>query len=267
MTSSTTKVFGLIGDPIDKSISHEIHNVVMRDIGWNALYLKLPIKKDELAEMISLAKERVMVGLSVTQPLKEEVIQYLDEIDPLAQKIGAVNTLSFKEGKVFGTNTDGWGALQAIEEVTSVKGKHLVILGAGGAVKAVAYTAREHGANVTILNRTPERARALANSLDCSWGSLEEVPEQYDILINGTPHPMPIEEKAILSNVVAMDLKNQREQFEFLQVAKEKGCQVIPGQKMFLYQAIGQYRVWNDGSLDLDQVEKILTREVWKVYS
>lgn len=266
INSSKTKIFGLIGDPIDKSLSPIIHNAVFKEIGWNAIYLKIPTKKEDLAETISTAKKNKYSGLSVTQPLKEDVISYLDEIDPTAEKIGAVNTLSFRDGKIYGTNTDSIGALQAIEEVIHVKNKDVVILGAGGAVRAVAYILCEQKANVTILNRSAERAKTLAEHFKCKWGLLEDIPNHYDILINGTPHPMPINKEQIQKNAVVMDLKNQVMLCELLQCAKNQGCIIVPGYHMFLYQAIQQYKVWNDGTLNLDQVAISLKNQVLKVY-
>ena len=139
--SSSTKLFGLIGDPVDKSLSHHTHNQTMQLLGLDSLYVWMQVKEQELAQCLDYAAEMGFSGLSVTMPLKEKIVSCLDSIDPEAEKIGAVNTIVFNQQKSRGYNTDGIGALNSIQENGPVAGKTLLILGAGGASRAIAFEA------------------------------------------------------------------------------------------------------------------------------
>lgn len=239
-----TAIYGLIGDPIEKSRGHLYHNRAFQTLGLNAVYIKMKVKPKELPQFIQQAVAIGIQGLSVTIPLKEEILPFLDEIEPKAQQIGAVNTLLFKEGKIRGTNTDGLGALDAIEKRALVKGKKIVLLGAGGAARAIAFEAKTRGADVLILNRTVERAKRLAADLGCQGGRLDEVPDDYDILINASPCSMPIDPKKIRPFTLAMDVVYSPRETDFLKQAAFTQCQLIYGEEMFLNQAARQTAFW-----------------------
>jgi 3-dehydroquinate dehydratase/shikimate dehydrogenase len=191
-----TPLYGLIGDPVSQSPGHLYHNLQMQGRG---VYVKIPLKSSELSSFFQYARELPFQGLSVTIPHKEAVVPFLDEMDEEARKIGAVNTICFTDGKLQGYNTDGRAALQLMGQV---KGKKVFILGAGGAARAVAYTATEKGAEVTIWNRTRERAQRLAEEFGCSYGLIEN----YDILVNTTPLPMPIKPQGLCPGARVIDL-------------------------------------------------------------
>jgi 3-dehydroquinate dehydratase/shikimate dehydrogenase len=253
-----TAIYGLIGDPVDQSVSHDTHNHLMAILGWNAVYVKIAVKSEELRSFLQLAKELPFRGLSVTMPLKEHVLSFLDEIDPQALVIGAVNTLLFERGRIKGFNTDGSGALNALEAIEPVCGKKIVLLGAGGASRAIAFEALRRGAEVTILNRNAAKAEALAHHLHCQWGSLDRLPSiPYDILINCTPSPMPCAPSDILSNRIAMDIKTKPKDTLFLQHALIKECQLVYGYQMFVEQAVGQFALWFPQA-DSHAIRKIL---------
>lgn len=235
-----TLLYGLIGDPVDKSISDETHNFFMESMGLNAVYIKMQVKASELADFIPLAKD-LFSGLSVTMPLKEAILPFLDTIDTEALSIGAVNTIQIREGKLLGFNTDGKGALNAIEKECVVLGKHIVILGAGGAAKAVAYEAIKRGAFVTFVNRDNRKAEEVAERFSCKSSVI--VPDTYDIIINCTPS-FPLLKKEVLSTALVMDITTKPKDTPFLLAAKSKGCKVIYGYKMFLEQANLQFRHW-----------------------
>lgn len=241
--NSDTSVFGLIGDPVEQSISDVTHNCYMEEIGLNAVYVKMVVPPQDLPEFLKAAKQLPFKGLSVTMPLKEAIMPFLDTIDPEAQEIGAVNTLLFEEGKILGFNTDGKGACDAIGDVD---GKRIVLLGAGGAAKAIAYEAAKRGALVTVLNRDPERASKLGFNYD----SLDRIGHYpYDILINCTP-TMPIPPEAILPEAIVMDITTRPRETPLLQCALEKGCKVIYGEEMFLRQAAFQFKIWLYGAIN-----------------
>lgn len=252
--SPTTSLYGLIGDPVQQSIGHIVHNKVMHELHLQALYLKMRVSSEELSSWMPLAKQIGFKGLSVTMPLKETIFPYVDVIDPDAQKIGAINTLAFRGERVFGYNTDGRGALRAIEEKKAVKGCRVVLVGAGGAAKAIAYEAIKRGGDVIILNRSIERADRLAQQLGCEAGDLSQMKKEftkgYEILINCTPEKMPVESCDILSEALVMDLTVRPKETLLLALAKEKGCRVVYGEEMFLYQAIGQLMIWFQGLKD-----------------
>ncbi len=230
---ASTNVYGLIGDPVDKSLGHLCHNAVMHELKLNAVYVKFLVPKAHLDGFITEAKNAAIKGLSVTMPLKEQIIPN-----------EAVNTLVFEDGKIIGHNTDGNGALDAIEEKMKVKGKKIIIIGAGGASKAIEVEAMNRGAKVTILRRN------------------QEISGSYDILINATPDPMPIPAESILPNTIAMDIKTVPMETLFLQQAKEKNCTVIHGYEMFINQALGQFKIWFENYRDLNLVKKIIQKSV-----
>ncbi len=264
-------VYGLIGDPVDKSISDDTHNILISEWKFDAVYVKILVKANEVEEFLQLAKQLPFAGLSVTMPLKELILPYLDKIDPHALKIGAVNTLVFKNSKIFGYNTDGLGALNAIENATPVNGKQMVIIGAGGATKAIAYEALQRGAKVTILNRHADKAAKVAAQLGCKSKALDEMAEcakvGYDILINCTPVEMPISANDILPPAFVMDIKTKPKDSELLKQAKEKGCHIIYGHQMFVEQAVGQFHLWFKDQIDVNKCRAFLNTQAEKCLS
>lgn len=264
--NSHTKLYGLIGDPVDQSISDETHNSFIRASGLDAVYVKMQVSLAELSDFLHFAKQLHFHGLSVTMPLKEHILPFLDGIDPQALEIGAVNTLLFEEGKIFGFNTDGIGALNAIEKECRVKDKRIVIIGAGGAAKAIAYEARRRGGLVTIVNRDAKKALQIARRLHCNGKGLDDmaicVESGYDILINCTPTQLPIDPDYILPGATVMDITTKPKETEFLKLAKEKGCPIIYGYQMFIEQALGQFNLWFKNRFDVQESRKILEKKV-----
>ncbi len=234
--NNKTLLFGLIGNPVHRSPGHLFHNDYFRSHGINGLYLKMVIDPPELPAFFESAKRLKFGGLSVTAPLKEAVIPYLDQIDPNAQAIGAVNTIAFQEGRQVGYNTDGEAVLDLLG---SVKNKRIVVLGAGGAARAIIYTAVQKKATVVIVNRTTARAKALAHLFGCGWSS--QVPA-YDILINATSASMPIHPKNILPHSHVVDIALY--ETEFLKIAKAKECLWQNGLPIYFQQALKQQAMW-----------------------
>lgn len=225
--NSETKIFGLIGDPVTYSVGDIFHNNYYKHHNINALYIKMKVVPSELEQWLAEAKKIPFAGLSVTMPLKRAIIPYLDEIDPEAQAIGAVNTLRFHDNKMIGYNTDGIGALNAIGEV---KDKHIAILGTGGSAKAVAYEAKKRGAHLSIFSRDPKKQ------------SLHAGGTPYDILINCTPAPIP--PSFILPGILIMDIRTGPKATHLIQEAAKKGCTLIDSHEMFVAQAREQIKIW-----------------------
>ena len=242
--NANTAIYGLIGDPIENSRGHLYHNEAFAQRGVDALYIKMVVTEEELPEFFQLARALDIRGLSVTSPLKEKVLPFLDELDAHAEGSLAVNTIGFQKGRMIGVNTDGIGALDAIEKQMYVRGKTVVVLGAGGAARAVAFEAHTRGAYVLILNRTLAKAKKLALDIGCKAGGLDELPTSYDLLIQCSTDPMPIDPEKIQTGTWAMDLVYCPKETLFLQAACRKQCQIIYGQEMFLNQAALQTSFW-----------------------
>lgn len=263
--TAETKVLGLIGDPVVHSVSDRTHNCVLHDLGLDAVYVKIPVNNDELHDFLELAKRLDFHGLSVTMPLKEDVLKECSSLTDSCRKIGAVNTLLFQERALLGDNTDAKGALDVVEERFAVAGKHLVIIGAGGTAKAIAYEAHRRGAAVTILNRTIERAAVIAEEVEGAFGSLEDfaavAKQGYDVLVNCTPFGMvaewakvPIDYAAMLPGKLVLDVVVTKQLSPFLVEARAIGCDIVPGIEMFIQQAIEQFVLWFAGEVDREAI-------------
>lgn len=260
--SPTSEIYGLIGDPVSLSISDVTHNRLIQLCGLDAVYVKMQVKAEELPEFLSFAKTLPFKGLSVTMPLKELIMPLLDYIDPTAEIIGAVNTVIFHDDQISGYNTDAMGALNAIEKEMPVKGKKVIIIGAGGAAKAIIFEAIRRGAIVTIVNRDASKAHTIAEHFHCQSKALDNMgeccDEGYDILINSTPSPMPVDEKYILPKTLVMDIKTRPKETPFLICASEKGCRIIYGYRMFVEQAVGQFNIWFQKKVSLSSIAENL---------
>lgn len=250
-------IYALIGSPILQSPGHIAHNKVMQTLSLDSIYVKLEIVKEELSAFFDYAKKLPFKGLSVTIPLKEEVLDFLDAIDPEAKEIGAVNTICIKDHQLFGYNTDGMGALNALEETLLVKGKKVAVIGSGGSAKAIIYEAKKRGAVVYIFNRTEERARALARKWSLKAFPLNELKNaSYDILINTTPSP--ILKEWIRPHSLIMDISLSPLPHSFLKEATSLRCTIIGGYAMWIHQAALQYEKWLSSSEKTKEIKSIL---------
>lgn len=245
-----TKIAGLIGNPVEHSWSHIMHNAGFDELKANAVYLKFRV--DRLKEFIEYFKKLNALGFSVTIPHKIRIMEYLDGIDKKAEAIGAVNTVAVKNKKFIGYNTDCDGAMTALKEKTKLKGKNVVMLGAGGSARALAYGLKVENANATILNRTMESAKSIAEDFGFGYGSLNDLKDiDYDILINTTSvgmHPetddsiIPpnlIKKKGIVFDIVFNPFKTK-----LLKDAEKRGCIIIPGFEMLARGAALQFKLW-----------------------
>lgn len=256
--SSAHQNFGLIGSPVTMSISHITHNRVMQEFSLSSRYVKMDILPEEVEQCLFLAKKAGMLGLSVTMPLKEKVLSFVN-VDPIAQKIGAVNTLVLDKEGYRGFNTDGIGALNALEHHLKVKDKRIAILGAGGAAKAIAYEAKNRGAKVLVVNRTESKAHDLAIQLGIQGGGYAKLQSPFEVLINATASIDPIDPIAIPSHILVMDIHNRPKWTPFLLSAKERGCSIVFGYEMFIYQAVEQYRLWFP-KIDVAAIKELLKK-------
>lgn len=225
--SPQTSLYGLIGNPISQSPGHLYHNKIFQGRG---VYVKMPLLKEELSSFFLLAPLLGFKGISVTAPLKEAVIPYLDTIEEQAKKMGAVNTVVWKEGKTHGYNTDGEGALLLLGDVQN---KKILVLGTGGAARAVAYTAQKKGALVTIAGRDINKAKMLAKSFGCRGESIKTVSNDYEIFIQTTPAPFPVPSQVIVLDIALTPSSLPQEKITF------------SGMEMYIKQAELQQQIWD----------------------
>ncbi|AEH45776.1 shikimate 5-dehydrogenase [Thermodesulfatator indicus DSM 15286] len=242
--------YGIIGWPVAHSLSPAMHNAAFKSLGIRAVYGLLPLAPENLAEGIKGIRALNIKGVSVTVPHKETVMPLLDEIDPVASEIGAVNTIVNKDGRLLGFNTDWIGVKKALEEKIAISGQKAVVVGAGGAAKAVVYALIKEGASVAIYNRTFEKAKRLAQTLGGVALPWEELASASgDILIQTTSvglkedkSPVP---KEVLSRFkLVMDIVYQPLKTRLLREAEEAGCETIDGLSMLVYQGIEQFYLW-----------------------
>ena len=252
---AATKVYGVAGNPIRSSLSPLMMNTAFRRETVNAVYLALQTSKAD--DLFKLVKEIPLQGLSVTMPLKQDVIPLLERTDALSAKIGAVNTISrMADGKYYGFNTDVAGIVGPLERRLSLKGAKVLVLGAGGAARAAVFGCRDKGADVWILNRTPESAQKLARQAGAKTIRREAVAKTgFDVIINATPvgmagagtakHPLePILGPEDLTARIVFDLVYNPIETPLLRMARQKGIAVISGVEMFVQQGARQFEIW-----------------------
>lgn len=255
-------IYGLIGNPVNKSKGYILFNSLFKQYKRNDIYLNLLV--DDLENFINDFQD-MLAGFSVTMPHKQPIMNFLDVIDPVAEKIGAVNTVVNKNGKLIGYNTDMTGAIKAIQAKTQINSKHVTILGAGGAARAIAVGIVETGGTLTVLNRTLEKAQKLANKLNCDYGPLSDFEKiRTDILINTTsvgmyPHldEIPVDINFV-KNMVVFDGIYNPEKTKLLQKAMKNNCRIISGIEMFINQAAEQFRLWTGTEPDTDHLRDML---------
>ena len=263
--SGKTRVCAIIGDPVEHSLSPVMHNAAFKELGLNLVYVAFTVTTKELKTAISGARNLGLRGLSVTMPHKNAVMNYLDEVDATAKSIGAVNTILNNQGKLVGYNTDGVGAMIALQENgVSPEEKKLVLLGAGGAAKAIAYQAAQDVEELVILNRTPEKAKALAEMLQKNFGKkvkggtlsskvLKEDLKEADILVNATSvgmHPdvnsSPVPSSLLKRDLCVMDIIYNPLETKLLEDAKAAGAKVVSGIEMLIYQGAVSLEIWTN---------------------
>ena len=254
---AATKIYGVAGNPIKSSLSPLMMNTAFRRETVNAVYLGLQTSKAD--DLFKLAREVPIQGMSITMPLKQDVMPLLERTDALSAKIGAVNTiLRAQDGKFYGFNTDVAGIVSPLERRLSLKGAKVLVLGAGGAARAAVFGCCDKGAEVFILNRTPETAQKLAKQSGAKAIKRELVAKTtFDVIINATPVGMAGVAKAGGKSVPVSPLEageiNARYVFDLvynpietplLRLARQKGIAVITGVEMFVQQGARQFEIW-----------------------
>lgn len=263
MLNAFTEIYGIIGNPVRHSLSPLIHNMNFKRAGINAVYLAF--ETNNLCDAIKGIKALGIKGVSITIPFKAEIIKYIDEIDPIAKKINAVNTVLNQGGRLIGYNTDWLGAVEALREVTELEGKKILLLGAGGACRAIAYGLSRNGCQVIITNRSPNKAKELANELGCIYYKRPTL--NVDIIVNSTPVGMyPLEEESPLSKVylrkgmIVMDIVYMPLKTRLLKEAEKHGCITINGLSMLAIQGAYQFEIWTGIKPDIAKIKEDLRK-------
>ncbi len=261
--SSHTALCGILLHPAGHTRSPAMHSAAYAALGMDAAYLAFDVPPQDLAAAIAGARVLGIRQLAVSIPHKEVVMQYLDEIDSVARTIGAVNTITRHGERLVGANTDWIGAVRALERETTLAGKRAVVLGSGGAARAVVYGLLARGASVTVLNRTLEKARSLAHSLGASAAGLltDLDPTSYDLLINTTrvglrSDESPIPAEKIAPYTIVMDAVYDPVETRLLRDAKARGATTIGGKWWLIEQAVEQIRLWTGKEAPRDVMEK-----------
>ena len=263
-----TKVYGIIGDPVEHTISPFLHNSAFKAAGLNSVYVPFWVTPKKLPQAVDGLRSLGVQGFNVIIPHKVTILQLLDDIDHSVRRIGAVNTVKNENGKLKGYNTDGVGALKALEEANiKLQGK-AIILGAGGAARAIAFTLTKHVDEIVIYNRTETRALDLSSELSKSsripitgkkldFQLSSEKLGDGDIIINTTSLGMypdvnssPIDPNVINSNITVFDIVYTPYKTKLLKEAEARGAKTVPGVNMLVYQAIKSFKIWTERSVE-----------------
>lgn len=261
--SGKTKLCCVIGNPVEHSLSPVMHNAAFKELNLDFVYVALTVRKDELKNAIAGARSLQVHGLNVTMPHKTAIMKHLDEIDPTAKSIGAINTVLNAEGKLVGYITDGVGAIKALKENSiSLEGKKLLLLGAGGAAKAIAFHAAQEVEELKILNRTAQKANDLAEALHKKFDkkvsgnsllseTIKKELEDTDILVNATSVGMHsnvnqslVDSTWLRPDLCVMDIIYNPLETKLAKDAKSVGAKVISGIEMLVYQGAASFEIW-----------------------
>lgn len=277
LITGKTAVVGIMGDPVEHSLSPPMHNAAFKHLKMDYVYVPFHVEHGDLGCAIDGARSMGIKGLNITIPHKTEVTNYFNEITQTAQLIGAVNTLKFDKTTISGYNTDGVGAVKAIEEITSINGKKIIIMGAGGAARAISFQLLFNGAGeVLIANRTMKKACKLTDELRKNFNGsisclglntkLNEELKDADVLINTTPvgmHPNEDQKPMVTSDMMHRDLIVNDIVYNplktgLLREAEKAGAKTIPGTKMLIYQGMESFRIWTGITPPVEIFEKAL---------
>ncbi|TKJ22782.1 MAG: shikimate dehydrogenase [Promethearchaeota archaeon Loki_b32] len=271
MISSHTKVLCVIGYPIEHSMSPIMHNAVIRELKLNYIYLAFKVSPNNLNLAVKGFRAFNIKGINVTLPFKQKIMNYLDDIDPIAQKIGAVNAIKNDNGNLSGRNTDAEAAKNAlINAGYTTSGKNLLILGAGGAARALTYILAEDINKIIIANRTEKRAIKLAKELKKNFSIkvegkrnsisvLKEESKKADILINTTPLGMypsveksPIPAEFLHKDLIVYDIVYNPLETKLMKDATKIGCNTIGGLDMLVNQGALAFEWWTNKKPNID---------------
>lgn len=252
--SGRTKITGIFGYPVEHTLSPAMHNAAFKALGLDYCYVPFPVHPDYLKDAVKAIRALNLCGVNVTIPHKEKVMPLLDEINEEASFIGAVNTIVNSEGRLIGYNTDGKGFMQSlIESGISVEGKDILIIGAGGASRAISYYLSQKTKTLYLYNRNKNRAEKLVHDLKKIRNNVTLIEnissiERFHIIINATPlglkkeDPLPFDISLLRAEQTVCDLIYKKTRL--LEEASKKGCATLDGLGMLLWQGLFAFELW-----------------------
>jgi 3-dehydroquinate dehydratase/shikimate dehydrogenase len=259
-----TRVYGVAGAPVRHSLSPLMLNAAFRRETFNGVFLPLETKK--LSDLLHLMREVPLHGLAVTMPLKEEILPHLAKTDAISTRVGACNTIvRATDGKLYGFNTDVGAILRPLERRLSLKGARVLVLGAGGAARAAVFGMADKGAEVFILNRSPETAHQLARQAKAKTIKRDQVAKsKFDVILNATPAGMhdiklqSILEPEELNARLVFDLVYNPVDTPLIRMAREKNIPVITGVEMFVQQGARQFEIWTGKPAPEEEMRRVV---------
>ena len=272
VVNGKTKITGIFGYPIEHTLSPLMHNAAFKDLGLDNCYVPFLVKPDDLTYAVQAIKALSMLGVNITIPHKENVLPLLDKIDKEAAFIGAVNTITNIDGILTGYNTDGRGFMSSLdEEGISIEGKEVLIVGTGGACRAVSYYLSEKASKLSLFDIDRPKAEKLANDLKEIRDNIHlldriENMGSPDMIINATPlgmkpdDPSPVDMKHITSGMVVYDLVYKNT--SLLREAARKGAKTINGSGMLLWQAVLAFELWTGVKPRVDLMRNVLLSNI-----
>ena len=280
--NGATQNLAVLGWPISHSLSPAIQNAALRQAGLNFVYISLPVAAENLSAAVSGLRAMNFRGFNVTIPHKTAIMQYLDEIDPAAQIIGAVNTVVNDDGKLIGYNTDAYGFMNSLlKENFVLDGSEAVVMGAGGAAQAVVQSLSAAGANITVGARNGTKAATLADKFaphydihSCAWQTEEFVSalSKADLLVNTTPLGMkphldempPVDWAKLKATALVYDVIYTPSQTILLKEAKAHGFGTLNGEGMLVGQGAKAFQLWTGVQPDTELMTAVLRAELAK---
>ena len=264
--SPATKVYGILGSEVGHSLSPVIHNHAFAARGIDAVYV--PLQSEGVAPFVAALPELGLSGFSVTRPYKTAILRHCQEVEEAAALCGSANTVAIQDGVLRASTTDGLGVTAPLRRLVDLKGKNVVILGAGGAARAAAMALRKKGARVTVFARTDAKAAAMAAAVGCAYAPMADLAKRsWDVLINATPvgsSPSPSETLVPSSlhrrGSVVFDMVYDPLETRLLREAKAAGCATVSGIEMLLAQAVAQFETWTGLEAPADVMKSALLR-------
>jgi len=274
-----SEMIGLFGSPVDENVTVVIMEAAFKALNLNYRYNTTLVHSKDLETAVKALKAFNMKGTHITIPHKVEVLKYLDHLTETAELMGAVNTVYLKDGETYGENTDGKGFITSIHENgVQVNGQKIIVLGSGGAARAMTIElARDGAAHITIVNRNRERGEALVNLLNSKtqahadfvlWDKAYAVPKETNIVVNATsvgmlgdPNKPNIDYSTLLDSMVVCDGVHNPPQTPFLIEAAKRGCKTLDGFSMLVNQGAISFKIWTGQDAPVDVMKKALERE------
>jgi len=270
------KIFGIVGHPVMHSLSPAMHNAAIKHLKLDAEYRVFDIDPSNPENLANFCYETTLnnvFGFSVTMPYKLDIMAYMDEYDPLARIVGSVNTVINDDYKLIGYNTDTMGCMQALREKTDLINRKVLVMGAGGAGRAIAYGLKEFHADVFVFDKDLEKAEQVAKTFELDTIDYRMIPDaQFDIIINATPVGMlPNSEESLLhanqipAHAVVMDIITSPLMTQLLKEAEKAGAHIITGERMLLHQAADQFKLFFNMEPPLEVMEKAMYEGLRKI--